>query len=93
MAVVPERLSPARHGRRAGTDPGEGSTAVQMKNGTESCSELFPGPSRQDGVTTVGIFRGQLPATQEGESSSQAGELSDADPVPHPCPAFYFLPG
>lgn len=93
MATDPERLSPARHRRGAGTDPGEGSTAVQMKNGTESCSEQFPGPSRQDGVTTVGIFRGQLPATQEGESCSQAGELSDADPVPCPCPAFYFLPG
>lgn len=93
MAIAPERLSPARHRRGAGRDRGEGSTAVQMKNGTESCSELFPGPSRQDGVTTAGIFRGQLPATQEGESSSQAGELSDDDPVPHPCPAFYFLPG
>lgn len=91
VATVPERLSPTRHRNGVGMGPGEGSTMAQMKNCSESCSELFPGPSRQDGVTTVGIFRGQLPAMQEKESSRQAGELSDASPVLHPCPAFYFL--
>lgn len=91
VATVPERLSPSRHRNGAGMGPGEGNTMAQMKNCSESCSELFPGPSRQDGVTTVDIFRGQLPPMQEKESSRQAGGLSDASPVLHPCSAFYFL--
>lgn len=44
-------------------------------------------------MTTVGIFRGQLPATQEKESSSQAGEPSDAPPCPTSLPSILFPPG